>query len=138
METLYGLYHRIPKKWRKPIFGWVLPFLFGLIITLIWDVGTLLVILFLLFAISFLVYELGLKGARVIGVWSITQYFKRIRGMLLFALLPTLWELIKKPSLESIIGICFLIIIAFSIWDKFDEIMGDFTRKTFGTRRRRR
>ena len=138
METLRGLYGKIPKEFRKPVVHWVLPFIFGLIITLIWDVGTLLIILFLLFIISFLISELGNRGARAVGEWSIKQYFKRIRGMIIFALLPAAWELIREFSLGSILALCVLIIVALSIWEKFDEIIENTSRQLFGKRRRRR
>lgn len=137
MDSLRILYEKIPKKFRKPIVHWVLPFIFGLIITLIWDVGTLLIIVFLLFTISFLLSELGNRGARAVGEWSIKQYFKRIRGMIIFALIPTAWELIKEASLGSILTLCVLIIVALSIWQKFDEIIVDITRQLFRKRRRR-
>lgn len=138
MDSLRSLYDKIPEKLRKPVVHWVLPFLFGLIITLIWDVGTLLIILFLLFIVFFIISELGNKDARAAGKWSINQYFKRIRGMIIFALLPAAWELIKEHSLDSIIGLVILIFLALSIWNRFDEIMKDFTKKFFRKQRRRR
>ncbi|MBA7688221.1 hypothetical protein ES703_96700 [subsurface metagenome] len=67
METLRNLYERIPKKFRKPIIHWVLPFIVGLIITLIWDVVTLLSILFLLFIVFYLLYVFGSHKAREVG-----------------------------------------------------------------------
>ena len=138
MDTLRSLYEKIPKKFRKPIIQWALPFIFGLIITLIWEVGTLLVILLLIFVISFLISELGNRRARAAGKRSIKQYLQRIRGMIIFALLPAAWELVKEPSLDSIIALCVLIIVVLSIWGKFDEIIEDTTRQLFGKRRRRR
>ncbi len=135
METLRNLWERIPNNWKL----WGLFFIVGLIITLVCGVGTLLVVLFLLFFLSYLIFNLfGDRQARVIGQWSITQFFKRIRGILLFALLPTLWELIKKPSLESIISICLLLFVALSISNKFDEIIGNVRGQYFGKRKRRR
>jgi len=138
MDTLRILYEKIPRKFRKPVVHWVLPFIFGLIITLIWDVGTLLITLFLIFTISFLISKLGNRGARAVGDWSIKQYFKRIRGMIIFALLPAAWELIREFSLGSILALCVLIIVALSIWEKFDEIIKNTSRQLFGKRRRRR
>ncbi len=138
MDALRILYEKIPRKFRKPIVHWVLPFIFGLIITLIWDVGTLLITLFLIFTISFLISELGNRGARAVGDWSIKQYFKRIRGMIIFALLPAAWELIREFSLGSILALCVLIIVALSIWEKFDEIIENTSRQLLGKRRRRR
>ncbi len=138
METLRSLYEKIPRKFRKPVVHWVLPFIFGLIITLIWDVGTLLITLFLLFIISFIISELGNRGARAVGEWSIKQYFKRIRGMIIFALLPMAWELIREFSLGSILALCVLIIVALSVWGKFDEIIENTSRQLFGKRRHRR
>jgi len=138
MDALRILYEKIPRKFRKPIVHWVLPFIFGLIITLIWDVGTLLITLFLIFTISFLISGLGNRGARAVGGWSIKQYFKRIRGMIIFALLPAAWELIREFSLGSILALCVLIIVALSIWEKFDEIIKNTSRQLFGKRRRRR
>jgi len=138
METLLNLYERIPKKFRKPIIHWVLPFIVGLIITLIWDVVTLLSILFLLFIVFYLLYVFGSHKAREVGRWSITEYFKRIRGVIIFALLPTAWELIREVSLESIIALCVLGIVALSIWEKFDEMIKDITIQFFGKKRRRR
>ena len=135
MNTLRNLWAWIPNKWKL----WILSFIIGLIISLIWGIGTLLVILFLLFFLSYLILNLfGGREARVVSQWSITQFYKRIRGMLIFALLPALWELIKKPSLENIIGILFLVIIALTIWDKFDDLIGDINKQFFGKRRRRR
>ena len=137
LDTLRTLYEKIPTKLRKPIVHWVLPFIFGLIITLIWDVGTLLAVLVVLFAIFFLIGKLGSRRAQVASEWSIKQYFKRIRGMIIFALLPAAWELITEISLESIIALCMFVIIALSIWEKFDEVSEDIRRQLFGKRRRR-
>ncbi|MFC1989714.1 hypothetical protein ACFLVW_04045 [Chloroflexota bacterium] len=138
METLSSLYERIPKNFRRPIIQWVLPFIFGLIITLIWDVGTLLIALFLLFIIFFLISELGNRGARAVSEWSIKQYYKRIRGLIIFALIPAAWELIREISSESIIALYVLGIVTLSIWEKFDETIEDITGQLFGKRRRRR
>lgn len=142
MSTLRSLYEKIPKKSRKPVVNWVFPFLFGLLITWIWGVGALFTILLILFFVSAMISALGNREARVIGKWSIGQYFKRIRGMILFALLPAVWklvlELIKNPSLESILPLLVIFIVALSIWVKFEEIIKDITKQIFGTRRRRR
>lgn len=142
MVTLRSLYEMIPKKYRKPVVHWVLPFIFGLIIIVIWDVAILLVTLFLLFIVFYLFYVFGSYKAREVGRWSITEYFKRIRGMIIFALLPTaleiIWELIREISLESIIALCVLGIVALSIWERFDKIIEDITRQLFGKRWRRR
>ena len=81
---------------------------------------------------------MGNRGARAVGDWSIKQYFKRIRGMIIFALLPAAWELIREFSLGSILALCVLIIVALSIWEKFDEIIKNTSRQLFGKRRRRR
>jgi hypothetical protein len=135
MGTLRSLYQRIPTRWKL----WILSFLLGLLITLIWGVGVLLFILLALFIVSYFLFSIvGSRKVREVGQWSITQYFKRVRGVILFALLPTAWELIRNPSLDSIIALVVLLFVALSIWDKFDEIMSDFTKGIFGTRRRRR
>jgi len=139
MGSLRNLWNRIPEEWKSRIIRWGVSFIFGLLIIWIWDIGTLLVILFILFFVFYLVFNLfGGWETRAISQWSITQFFSRIRGMLLFALLPTAWELIKNPSLESIIGICFLVIIALTIWERFDQMMKNFFQNAFGTRNRRR
>ena len=135
VDTLRNLWTRIPGKWKL----WILSFIIGIIITLIWDVGTLLIILFLLFVLSYLVFNLfGGRRMREVSQWSITQFYQRIRGMLIFALLPALCELIKQPSLENIIGILLLFIIALTIWDKFNELIGDINKQFFGKLKRRR
>jgi hypothetical protein len=132
METLRDLYERIPEKLRKLIVSVLLPFLIGLIITLIWGVETLLVILFLLFCLSYLLFKLfGSTWVRESGEWSITQFFKRIRWMLIFALLPAVWELIRNFSLESIIAVLFIVIIALTIWKRFDELISSVVRDYF-------
>ncbi|MBA7688222.1 hypothetical protein ES703_96701 [subsurface metagenome] len=58
--------------------------------------------------------------------------------MIIFALLPTTRELIGEISLESIIALCVLGIVALSIWEKFDEMIKDITIQLFGKKRRRR
>ena len=138
LDTLRTLYEKIPTKLRKPIVHWVFPFIVGLIITLIWDVGTLLAVLVVLFAIFFLIGKLGSRRAQVASEWSIKQYFKRIRGMIIFALLPAAWELIREFSSESILALCVLIFVGLSIWERFDKIIKNTSRQLFGKRRRRR
>lgn len=135
MDALRKYWSLIPNKWKL----WIASFILGLIIVLIWDISTLLITLFILFVLSYLIFNLfGDKEARVFSQWSITEFFKRIRGMLIFALLPTVWELIKKPSLESIISICFIAFIALTIWEKFNEVISNFNKSTFSTRRKTR
>ena len=139
MEIINDLYEKIPKKLRKPLFHWVLPFILGLIITSIWGIGTLFAIIIISFLVFYMIYNLvGNSKSKEISRWSITEYFKRIRGMIIFALLPTVWELVREVTLESIISLCILGIVVLSIWEKFDEVIKDVTVQLFGKKRRRR
>ena len=79
MKTLYHSYERVPKQLSKPIINWGIPFLFGLVITLIWDVGTLLSILLIIFILSFVVNEIvSGKARRISRIVRIIKYFMLI------------------------------------------------------------
>jgi hypothetical protein len=139
LHTITNYLNKIPHQWQKRLIKWGIPFLFGLIIVLIWDIGTLLVILFMIFFLSFLIFSIiGGTKTKQFSQWSITEFFKRIRGMLIFALLPVAWELIKKPSVDSIIGICVLGIVALTIWQRFDQMIADMLKSMFGVRNKRK
>jgi hypothetical protein len=133
IETLRNIWVKIPDRWRGRILSWGLPFLFGLVIVWIWGIGTLLVVLFVLFLILFLLFNMVGDGRiKAASQWSITEFFTRIRGMLLFALLPIAWELIKDPSIESITGLFVLAILALFFWNRFNQMMGNFLKEVFG------
>jgi hypothetical protein len=138
IETLRRLYEKIPKKWRKSLLTWSFSFLVGLLITQIWGVDTLLVILLLFFAIFFFIYEFGIKRARIASEWAIGEYFRRVRGAIIFALFPTFIELFKDFSLDSIFALIILIFVTLTIWRKFDEIIEDLCISFFGKRKHRR
>ncbi len=138
METLRDLYTRIPKKWKI----WILSFLIAWLIRWICGVETLLIILIFAIALPVLFRNLGDTKALIIGKQAVRQLFGYFRGVIIFAFLPVVWELvcdlIRNPSLESIIELVVIIIVILVIWKKFDEIIGKYIRQNFGTRRRRR
>ena len=137
MRNLRSSYDKIPKPLRKPLLQWGLPFLIGWIITQFWGIATLFAILIFVFTLFYLIAVFGSKRARIASEWSIKEYLKRIRGMLIFALLPAAWELIKKPSAESLIAIIVIIFVAATIWQRFDEAIEDVTSQLFGRSRSR-
>ena len=137
METLRSLYTKIPKKWKI----WILSLLIAGLIRWICGVETLLVILIFAIALSVLFRNLGVKKASIIGKQAVAKLFGYFRGVIIFAFLPVVWELvcdlIRNSSLESIFELAVIIIVILVIWKRFDEIIGKYIRQNFGTRRRR-
>ena len=130
INTIYRLYLSIPRRWRVHITLWVVSFLFGLIIIWIWDLVTLLSLLIVISAL-FTIFS-RFDFARTIGKWAHSQFLGRIRVMVIFAFLPAVWELVKNPSLSSIIGLLVLLLVITLIWDKFEQII-----KSWGRTKRR-
>lgn len=130
-DTLSSLYEKIPKKWRVRIIRWVLSFSFAMIIKLIWGFETLLTILIFLILIAALFRTFGLTQALKIERLSIEQFIGHIRGVVIFAFLPVAWELIKNPSISSIIGLLVILFCVITIWDSFGK-----TINSWGSRRR--
>ena len=116
MEMLHNLWMSIPRKWRRRILFWLVSFLFGLLITWIWDIGTLLVILLV---ISLVASLLRIGGAER---WALEQYRGRIRGMMIFALLPAAWEA------TSILDFVLVLLIMVIIWVRFEQIPKRWSR----------
>ena len=135
--TLQNLYWKIPQKWRPRIISWVTSFLFGLIITLIWGVETLLTTLIFILLISALLHTFGLDKARKLEHWSIAQFFGRIRGMIIFAFLPVIWELLRDFSLSSVISLLILALCIVYIWDSFANLIKSWGKTRYTTRYRR-
>ena len=138
LETLQNLYLKIPENWRPRIIRWVISFLFGLIITLIWGVETLLTILIIILFISALLRTFGLTEALKLERWSVAQFFGRIRIMMIFAFLPAVWELIRNFSLSSAISLLIIALCILFIWDSFAKVIKNWGRNTLRPRRRRR
>ncbi len=76
------------------------------------------------------------------GKQAVGKLFGYFRGVIILAFLPVVWELvcdlIRNSSLESIFGLVVIIIVILVIWKRFDEIIEEYIRQNFGTRRRRR
>jgi len=138
METLCSLYTKIPKKWKI----WILSFLIAWLIRWICGVETLLVILIFAIALSVLFRNLGVRKTSIIGKQAVGKLFGYFRGVIIFAFLPVVWELvcdlIRNSFLESIFELVVIIIVILVIWKRFDEIIEEYIRQNFGTRRRRR
>ena len=137
-EVLRDLYTRIPKKWKI----WILSFLIAWLIRWICGVETLIIILIFAIALSVLFRNLGGTKTLIIGKQAVRQLFGYFRGVIIFAFLPVVWELVRNlirvPSLEPIFELVVIIIVILVIWKRFDEIIEKYIRKNFGTRRRRR
>ena len=138
IETIRNLYMKIPEKWRPRVIRWVISFVLGLIITLIWGIEILLTILIIILLVSALLRTIGLTEALKLERWSVAQFFSRIRGMIVFAFLPAIWGLVRNPSLSSAIGLVILILCIVFIWDSFANIINKWGRTTLKPRRRRR
>ncbi len=138
MDTLRSLYEKVPKKWRARIIRWVLSFSFAMIIKLIWGIETLLTILIFLIFIAALFRTFGLTQALKIERLSIEQFIGHIRGMVIFAFLPVAWELIKDPSISSIIGLLVILLCVITIWDSFGKMINNWGRTRRVSRRKRR
>ena len=132
MGTLRDLYMRMPKKWKI----WILSFLIAWLIRWIGGVETLLTILIFTLALSILFRNLSATKASTIGKQAVRQLFGYFRGVIIFAFLPVVWELvsglIRDPSPESILGLVVTIITILIIWKKFDEIIEIYIRQNFG------
>ena len=137
MATLHDLYSKIPPKWKL----WILSFLFGLVVTLIWDIGALLVILFLIGVIAAMFVSLGFAKTSRVERWALDQFWARIRGMLVFAILPAAWEIIKNlinsPSTSSVFELLVILLIVAVIWDRFEIIRKSWRGIGMKPRRRR-
>ena len=135
---MQNVYLKKPEKWRPQIIRWVISFLFGLTITLIWGVETLLTILIIVLFMSALLRTLGITVALKWERWSVAQLFGRIRGMIIFAFLPTVWELIRNFSLSSAISLLVLALFIVFIWDSFAKPVKNRGKFYYTSRRRRR
>ena len=133
-----NLYMSIPRKWRSRIALWVAAFLVGQFVIWIWGLETLLTILIFLIFVAALFRTFGLTRAVKMERWSIEQFLGRIRGMVIFAFLPAAWELIRNPSISSIISLLLLLLCGLIIWDSFGKIIKSWGRTSLSTRRRRR
>ena len=139
METLRNLYSKIPPKWRYRIIRWIVPPLVGQIIIWIWGLETLLTILIFLIFIAAVFRTFGLTQALKIGRLSVEQFIGRIRGIVIFAFLPVAWELIKDPSISSIIGLLVILLCVITIWDSFGKMINNWGRtRRVSCRKRRR
>ena len=96
-------------------------FLAGLLIDAIWGVGTLLTILLIIYAIA-LIFRLT-----NLGQLAIEQFWGRIRGMVISAMFPALWEIIKKlisnPSESAMIEFLFAVLVIIIICDAFGKMI---------------
>ncbi|MBA7469550.1 hypothetical protein ES707_04821 [subsurface metagenome] len=135
ISTIYRLYLSIPRKWRVRITLWVVSFLFGLLIIWIWDLVTLLSLLIVISALSTIFNRFNF--ARTLGKWAHSQFLGRIRVMVIFAFLPAAWELVKNPSLSSMIGLLALLLVITLIWDKFEQIISSWGKTKRRSRPRR-
>ena len=138
METLRNLYMSISRTWRVRIIIWAVSFLFGLIVRLIWGVEALLTILILGIFVSALFRTLGIDEAWKLEKWSVGQFFGYFRGVIIFAFLPVIWELIKNPSFDSAITLSVVILCVLFIWDSFGKTINNWGRTRMTPRRRRR
>lgn len=120
-QTITKLWKGIPRKWKISGLLWVVSFLAGLLIDAIWGVGTLLTVLLIIYAIA-LVFRLT-----NLGQFAIEQFWGRIRGMVVSAMFPALWEIIKKlisnPSESAIIEFLFAVLVIVILWDAFGKMI---------------
>ena len=133
-----NLYMRIPQKWRSRIVLWVASFLFGQFVIWIWGLETLLTILIFLIFGAALFRTFGLAQALKIERWLREQFLGRIRGVVIFAFLPAAWELIRNPSIPSIIGLLLLLLCIVIIWDSFGKIRNSWGITNLSTHHQRR
>lgn len=138
---MHSLYTRIPEKWRSRIILWIASFLFGLIIIWIWDIETLLVVLILLSLIAALFRTLGLTQALKLERWALDQFLGRIRGIVIFAILPAVWvmakDLIENPSMSSALALILVLLLIVIIWDRFERIRKGAGKVSLDSSRRR-
>jgi len=139
METLRNLYSKIPPTLRYRIISWIVSLLVGQIIIWIWGLETLLTILIFLIFIAAVFRTFGLTQALKIERLSVEQFMGRIRGIVIFAFLPVVLELIKDPSISSIIGLLVILLCVITIWDSFGKMINNWgrTRKVSHRKRRR-
>lgn len=136
-----NLYMNIPRKWRSRIILWVVSFGLGLIITLIWDAGTLLAILLFFILIAVLFRTLGLTQALKLERWAVGRFLGHIRGMVVFAILPAIWvvvkDLIENPTMSSALALILVLLLIVVIWNRFEQIKDGWRRTNLSSRRRR-
>lgn len=120
LETLYELWKKTPTKWKL----WVASAIVGLIIIWIWDIGTLLALFLVVSLVAALLR--GLLPSSKLEQFALEQFWGRIRGMIIFAFLPTLFvtigQLLSDFSLSSLISVLVVLFVILFIWDWFEKL----------------
>lgn len=120
-QTITNLWERIPRKWKVSGLLWVVSFLAGLLIDAICGAGTVLTILLIIYVIALIFRLINL------GQFAIEQFWGRIRGMIIFAMFPALWEIIKKlisnPSESAVIEFLLTVLVIVILWDAFGKMI---------------
>jgi len=138
MEALRTIYKKIPNKWKI----WILTFLIAWIIRWLFGIEVLLTILIFTIAICILLRSLGVKGTLVIGKQAVGKLFGYFRGVIIFAFIPVVWELVRalfsNPSLDYFLQLAIVVIVMIIIWRRFDDLIAQFIKQNFGTHHRSR
>jgi len=127
IRKLSELWKQNRRKWIISGLIWIATFFISLVISVFLGVEILLILLLLTYVIALVLHRKGL------GTLAIKQFWGRIRGMIVFSLLPalleTIRELIISPSVPVVIELAFSILFIVLIWVAFDKIMRPFIPK---------
>ncbi len=126
-NSVRKILNKIPPKWRWSLISWALAALFSWIIMWLFGLQTLLAIYLVIFAIASIIGRYGEAN------WAITQFIKHLRGIMIFALLPAIWPVIKEIMTNfSWVLIVELLLIGYLIvyvWQSFDKVIERLTIK---------
>jgi hypothetical protein len=128
-------YHRIlnklSQKWKENhrkwlISGliWIASFSIGLLISHFWGIGILLLILIVTYIIALVLHR------NKVVTFTVKQFWGRIRGIILFTLLPAFLEIIRKLiisfSLSAVFELVLAVLFIALIWTFLSKIMEPF------------
>lgn len=125
MRGLRALWNELPANRRASILLWGSSFLGGMIVIAVWDLAALLAIIFLIGASAALLRKAGIVEAGKAERWSFRQFYGRIRGMMIFAMIPSVWVVVKDflsdPCAASLLTVLVLLLPIALIWRIFDD-----------------
>ena len=143
MQTLIGLFYKIPYEWRIRALKWGIPFVLGWIVRLIWGFDGLFLGLFLLAFLDFLF------GRRAFEHWLLDRVWNLMRNFLIAAMIPDLFYMFRdiwraasgQPVSEwlisMIVGLLVAVILIAAVFNAFAQAPRTFSPARAPRRRTR-
>lgn len=120
-KGIWIIINKLYQRWKCTLFRWALSAITSWIIVTIWGVETLLSIFLIIFGIAYIITRYDIAN------WAQRYFWKYIRGMVIFSILPAIWPIIKEMltnfSLSLLIELILAIGLVIYIWASFDKMM---------------